>query len=71
MILPYEYSNSHMNYLIDEYIHNELYRKILKSRFIDGLTYEQIAEKYDRSVKNIKDIIKNNEYKVFKHLEVQ
>ena len=60
-----------MNYLIDEYIHNELYRMVLKSRFIDGLTYEQIAEKYDRSVKNIKDIIKNNEYKVFKHLEVQ
>ena len=25
-------------------------RKILKSRFIDGLTYEQLAEMYDLSV---------------------
>lgn len=65
-----EYSNSNIAYIIDEYIHNQLHRDILKSRFIDGLTYEQLAEKYDRSVKNIKDIIKKNEYTVFKNLEV-
>ena len=65
-----EYTNSQISYLIDEYIHNDLHRQILKSRYIDGLTYEQLAEKHDRSVKNIKDIIKKNENSIFKHLEV-
>lgn len=68
MMMPYEYSNSRISSIIDDYIHNKLHRDILKSRYIDGLTYEQLAEKYDRSVKNIKDIIKKNEYSVFKHL---
>lgn len=65
-----EYTNSDISHIIDEYIHNELYRNVLKSRYIDGLTYEKLAEKYDRSVKNIKDIIRKNEYTIFKHLEV-
>ena len=64
-----EYSNSQIAYVIDEYIHNSLYRDILKSRYIDGLTYEAIAELYDRSVRNIKNIIKKNEGILFKRLE--
>lgn len=63
-----EYTNSKIAYVIDEYIHNELHRKILKSRYIDGLTYEKIAETYDRSVRNVKNIIKKHETIIFKHL---
>lgn len=39
-----DYTNSQMSALIDEHIHNEKCRAILKLRFIDGLTYEKIAE---------------------------
>ena len=63
-----EYSNSQIAYVIDEYIHNSLHRDILKSRYIDGLTYEAIAELYDRSVRNIKNIIKKNEGIIYKRL---
>ena len=66
-----EYSNSQIAYVIDEYIHNSLYRDILKSRYIDGLTYEKIAELYDRSVRNIKNIIKKYEALIFKKLELE
>lgn len=52
-----EYSNSGMILLIDEYIHSERDRKILKRRLIDGLTYESLAEEFDLSVTQIKRIV--------------
>ena len=66
-----DYSNSEISNIIDEYIHNALYRQVLKSRYIDGLTYEAIAEHYDISVRNAKNIVYKNEAKIFKHLETQ
>lgn len=43
-------------------------RMILKSRFIDGLTYEQLAEMYDLSVSHIKNIVYKNEYTIYDNL---
>ena len=60
-----EYSNSEISKIIDEYIHNALYRDILKSRYIDGMTYEAIAEKYDRTPRQIKNIIYKHENIIF------
>lgn len=36
-------------------------REILKSRYIDGYTFEEIAEMYDMSVRHIKKICYDNE----------
>ena len=63
-----DYSNSQMSALIDEYIHNQKYRDILKYRFIDGLTYEAIAEKVDMSPQHIKTIIYKAQNKLLSHL---
>ena len=60
-----EYSNSEISHIIDEYIHNSLYRDILKSRYIDGMTYEAIAEKYDRTNRQIQNIIYKHEKIIF------
>lgn len=38
-----EYTNSHLAYLIDEYIHDETDRIILKRKLIDGWSYSEIA----------------------------
>lgn len=43
-------------------------RQILKSRFIDGLTYEKLAEKYELSVSQIKWIIYRLETIVYDNL---
>ena len=63
-----EYSNTDVSNIIDEYIHSERDRQILKRRFVDGVCYEPLAEEFDMSVSQIKRIIYKNEYKVFKHI---
>lgn len=63
-----EYTNSQISYLIDEYIHSERNRNILKRRLIDGLTYEKLAEEFDLSVRNIKKIVYKCEDTLFSHL---
>lgn len=63
-----EYTNSQIAQIIDEHIHSERDRQILKSRFIDGLTYEKIAEKYDLSLRYTKTVIYKQQEVVFKHL---
>lgn len=63
-----EYTNTEMARVINEYIHNERNRKILKRRYIDGITLEALAEEFDLSVKQIKNIIYKNEDAIFKHI---
>ena len=63
-----EYTNSQIEGIISEYIHSKRDRDILRLRFIDGLTYEQIAEKIDISVRQTKNIIYKKQEIIFKHL---
>lgn len=64
-----EYSNSEIAHVIDEYIHNARNREIMKCRYIDGMCYEPLAEKFDLSVRQVKNIVYRNEDIVFKHLK--
>lgn len=61
-----EYSNSQIEHMIDEWIHSERDRAILKRRLIDGITYEKLAEEFDVSVRHIKRIIYKSEELLFK-----
>lgn len=51
------YTNSHMNFLIDEYIHNKTHREILKMCYIDDITQERIAEHVKLSPRQVANII--------------
>lgn len=61
-----EYTNSGVSSLIDEYIHSERDRAILKRRLIDGITYEALAEEFDLSVTQVKRIVYKGEDIIFK-----
>lgn len=50
-------SRSQIILLIDEWIFNERNRNILKRRLLDGLTYEKLAEEFDLSVQQTKNIV--------------
>ena len=62
-------SNSDISRLIDEWIHSERDRKILKRRLIDGICYEPLADEMDMSVRPIKNIVSKAEAKLFKHMK--
>ena len=63
-----EYTNSEITNLIDEHIHSERDRAILKQRLVDGIRYEKLAENFDMSVRQIKNIVYKSEDKLFKYL---
>jgi Mor family transcriptional regulator len=66
-----EYSRTEIEAVIEEWIvgkNAQRNRSILKSRLIDGLTFEELSEKYDMSVRQIQNIVYKTQEKVFKHL---
>jgi hypothetical protein len=62
-------SNSEIAKAIDEWIRSERDRKILKRRLIDGICYEPLAEEFEMSVRQIKNIVYKSETVLFKHLK--
>lgn len=63
-----EYSNSEIERVIDEYIHSERNRQILKRRYIDGICFEPLAEEFGLSVRQVKNIVYKEEPILFKKL---
>ena len=61
-------TNSQIKAVIEEYIHSERDRKILLDRFVNGYTFERIAEIHDMSTVQIKRIVYKNEMTLFTHL---
>lgn len=59
------YKNSDIQIIINEYVHSVRDRAILCLRFIDGKTYEGIAEDVDMSPRQIQNIIKRHEKLIF------
>jgi hypothetical protein len=49
--------NSEIERRINERIHHERNRRILKRRLIDGICYEPLAEEFDMSVIQVKRIV--------------
>jgi len=50
--------SSEISKAIDEYVHNERNRKLMKRRLIDGIKIEKLAEEFQISVSWTRCIIK-------------
>lgn len=55
--------------LIDEWIFNEQHREMLKRNLLDGRTYEQIAEQFDMSTRQVARIIPRLQNQLFKRIK--
>ena len=69
-----ELSKTEICYMIDEWIvgrNAERDRRILTRRLVDGLTYEQLAEEFDMSVRQIANIIYKRQDVLFKHVPLE
>lgn len=68
MVEKKEITTSEMITLIDEYVHNERNRHLLKRRLCDGIIFEDLAEEFDLSVRQTKRIVYRESEKIFKYL---
>ena len=64
-----EFYNSVIEKIIDEVIHSERDRAILKRRLIDGILQEPLAEEFDLSVTRIQQILYQGQDRVFKEFD--
>lgn len=55
--IPENVTNSTLNFCINEYVRLEKHRDMLRDKWFMGLTLEQIAEKYEISDTQTKNII--------------
>ena len=66
-----EYSRSELESLVDEWIvgrNSERNRAIIKRRLLDGITFERLAEEFDLSVRQVKNIVYHCEDRLSKHI---
>lgn len=61
-------SRSEIEHLIDEWIFSERDRAILKRRLLDGVCYEPLAEEFELSVRQMKNIVYKSQNKLFRHM---
>lgn len=59
--------SSEIEHLISEWIHKERDRQILRRRYIDGICFEPLAEEFDMSVRQIKNIVYKSEQILLNH----
>jgi DNA-directed RNA polymerase specialized sigma subunit len=65
----YDLSRSDWENLIDEWIFSERDRAMLKRNLLDGRTYEQIAEQFDMSTRQVARLIPKLQEKLFKRIK--
>lgn len=63
-----DYSRTELTEAIDEWILNQRHRDIMKSRLIDGLTFDALSEMYAMSPRQIKRIVYKCQETLFRHI---
>ena len=51
-------SNTELSAFIDDFVNSKRNRELLKERLIDGIKISDLAEKYELSERQVKNIIK-------------
>ena len=63
-----EYTNSEIRLLIDEHIHNERDRELLKRRLCDGVCFDELSEEFNLSVQRTKTIVYKSKERLLRYL---
>ena len=64
-----ELSTDDIEYLIEQYIHNQVHRKILKRRLLDHIKFDDLAEEFNYSVRHVKRIVYKNQDILYSRIE--
>ena len=63
-----EYTNDDMVHVIEQHVHSERDRAILKRRYIDGIYLDPLSEEFDLTPRQVRNILRKYEAVLFKHL---
>ena len=63
-----EFSTERIEQLIDQWIHSERDRAVLRRRILDDITFEELAEEFNLSVRRTKTIVYNGQMRIYKHI---
>ena len=63
-----DFSTDRINYLIEQYIHSERDRAIVRRNLIDNIIFEDLEEEFGLSVRRLKDIVYKGMEKIFRHI---
>ena len=66
--MEFSIPRSEVEHIIDEWVFNERDRAIMKRRFLDGITYEILAEEFCLSPQRVKAIVYKWQGSMFRHL---
>lgn len=64
-----ELSANDIEYLIEQYIHNQVHREILKRRLLDHVIFDDLAEEFNYSVRHVKRIVYKNQDILYQKIE--
>ena len=62
-----ELSRSEISILISEWVFNKRDREIMSDKMLDGLTYDELSDKYCLSPQRLKVIVKVNKERILAH----
>lgn len=62
-------SRNEWEQLIDDWIHNERDRAMLKRRLLDGICFEPLAEEFELSVNHCRDRVTKAKKQLFSHVK--
>ena len=63
-----DFSTDRINYLIDQYIHSERDRAIIRRNLIDDIIFEDLEPEFELSVRRLKTIVYKGMEKNFRHI---
>lgn len=61
-------SRTQIDFLINEWIHDQRDRQLVSRRLLDGIIYERLAEEFDLSVTQVKTICYKSQSKLKEHI---
>lgn len=66
---PFDLSRDEIVWLITQFVFSKRDRDLISDRLLEGLTYEQLSEKYFLSVRQVKTIVHKCKEIVYSHAD--
>lgn len=64
-----DYSNHRVREVIDEYIHSSRDRALILDNMVDGLSYDELAWKYQIAYESVRDVMRKGKEALDRHYD--